>query len=128
MLNAEEVLLLFQYRQTDGKLGALAQLALCLDFALVHVNDLLYIGQSQSETFDVVLVAGVDTVELVEDLLQVLLLDALSCVAYGEVQLVVVVPCMDVDIDGLVGLAILHGIVHQIGDGILEVDLVDIDG
>ena len=94
----------------------------------MHVNDLLYIGQSQSETFDVVLVAGVDTVELVEDLLQVLLLDALSGVAYREVQLVVVVPCVDVDIDRLVGLAILHGIVHQIGDGILEVDLVDIDG
>ena len=74
MLNAEEVLLLFQYRQTDGKLGALAPLTLCLDVTLVHVYHLLYVCQSQSETFHVVLITRMYAIELIKDFLQILLL------------------------------------------------------
>ena len=94
----------------------------------MQVDDLLNISQSEAEALDIVLVAGVYTVELVEYLAQVLLLDALTGIADTKVQLLVVVPCTDIDIQRLVGLAVLHGIVHQIGDGVLEVNLIDVNG
>ena len=71
--------------QADGELGAFTELALGLDFTLVQIDDLLDISQSETEALDVVLVAGVDTVELVEYLAQVLLLDALTSIANAKV-------------------------------------------
>ena len=95
----------------------------------MQVDDLLDVGQSESEALDVVLVAGMYAVELVEDLTQVFFLDALSGVADGEAQVVVlVVPGADVDVDGFVVLTLLHGVVHEVCDGVLEVYLVDVDG
>ena len=69
-----------------------------------------------------------DAVEFVEDFLYVLFLDALAVVADGEAEVLALVPCADMDIDGLVCLTIFHGIVQQVGDGILEVHLVHEDG
>ena len=121
-------MVLFHDRQRDSKLGTLAQIALTLDFTLVEVNHLLDVGQTESEALHVVLVASMHTIELIEDFLDVLLLDALSGITDAEQQSVVFVPRADIDIEWLVGLAIFHGIVHQIGDGILEMHLIDIDG
>ena len=93
----------------------------------MEVDDLFDVGQSETEALDIVLVTGMYTVELIEDLAEVLFLDALTGVANGEVELVGIVPGMDVDVEGFVLLAVLHSIVHQVGDGILEMHLVDID-
>ena len=46
----------------------------------------------------------------------------------GEVQMVVIVPCADEDIDRLFGFAVFHGIIHQVGNGILEMQFIHIDG
>ena len=91
----------------------------------MQVDDALHVGQAQPEALHVVDVAGMHTVELFEYLLDVLLLDALTCVLDREAQAVLIVPGLDVDIERLFGLAILHSVVHQIGDGVLEVNLVD---
>ena len=66
-------------------------------------------------------------VELLEDLLQVLLLHTDARVAHGEVEVVVIVPSLQIDVDGLVGLTVFHRVVHQVEDHVLEVYLVDID-
>ena len=91
-------------------------------------DDLLDVGQSESEALHVVHITRMYAIELVEDLPHVLLLDAQTGVAYGESETVFLVPRADIDVECLLGLAILHGIVHQIGNGILEVHLIDVDG
>ena len=91
-------------------------------------DDLLDVGQTQTEALHIVDITRVDTIELIEDLLDVLFLDAQTRVADGEAEMVFVVPRADIDVERLLGLTVLHGIVHQVGDGILEVHLIDKDG
>ena len=67
------------------------------------------------------------SVELVEDLLHVLLLDAQTSITDAEAETLLLVPGTDIKIERLVWLAILYSVVHQVGDGILEVYLVDED-
>ena len=74
------------------------------------------------------LVTSVHAIELIEYLLHVLLLDALPRIANAQVQLLAIVPRVDIDVEWFVLLTILHGIIHQVGDGILEVYLIDKDG
>ena len=95
----------------------------------MQVDDLLDVGQSETEALDVVLVSRVDTVELIEDFPDVFFLDAHACVANGQAEvLVLVVPGAQENVEGLVGLTVFHRVVHQVGDGILEMHLIDIDG
>ena len=94
----------------------------------MEVDDFLDVGQSEAEALDVVYVAGVHAIELVEDFPHVFAPHALSVVGDGETELIVLVPGANMDVYGLVGLSILHGVVHQVGNGILEVHLVHIDG
>ena len=112
--------------QLNGKRGTFAQFTLYLNVAIVQVYYLLYVGQTQSEAFYIMDIAGVDTVEFLENLLQVVLLDTDTGVADREVEVVVVIPCLEVDVQRLVGLAILDGVVHQIEEGVLEMNLIDI--
>ena len=99
-------LLFVKHGEGDGKLSTLAQFALTFDFALMQVDDLLDIRQSQTEAFHIVFVARMHAVELLKNFFDILALDALSVVAYGEVQTVVIVPCADEDIDRLFGFAV----------------------
>ena len=94
----------------------------------MEVDDFLDVGQAEAEALDIVYVAGMHPVELFEDFLHVLALDALSRVGYREAQLVTLIPGAQVDVDRLVGLAILHRVVHQVGDGVREMHLVYVDG
>ena len=68
------------------------------------------------------------TIELVEDLLDILFLDTLSCITDTETEVTMIVPCADIDIQRFFGLTVFDSIIHQIGDGILEVHLIDIHG
>ena len=94
----------------------------------MQVDNLLDIGKSQTEALDIVHVAGMHAVELLKHLLQIFLLDADAGISHGEAEMGIVVPCTQIDIERLLGLAILHGVVHQIEEGVLEVHLIDIDG
>ena len=67
------------------------------------------------------------TIELIEYLLQVLLLDALTRIADREVEFLFIIPGTDIDVERFLLLAILHGIVHEVGNGILEMYLIDED-
>ena len=91
-------------------------------------DDLLDVGEAEAEAFHVVDVAGMHTVELVEDLLHVLFLDAKTGIADGETEAALLVPGLDIEVERLFGFALLHGIVHQVGDGVLEVYFIDEDG
>ena len=121
-------LLFVEHGEGDGKLSTLAQFALTFDFTLMQVDDLLDIRQSQTEAFHIMFVARMHAVELLKNFFDILALDALSVVAYGEVQTVVIVSCADEDIDRLFGFAVFHGIIHQVGNGILEMEFIHIDG
>ena len=122
------ILIFFQHGQGDGKLGALPYFTLNLNVTLMQVDDLLNVSQSKSEALDVVLVACVDTVELIKDLLDVFFLDAHAGIADGQAEVfVLVVPGAQVNVERLIGFAVFHRIVHQIGDGILEMHLIDVD-
>ena len=68
------------------------------------------------------------TIELIEDLLDIVFLDADTRIPYRQVQTVLVVPCLQIDIDGLVGLTVFHCIVEQVVDHVLEVHLIHEDG
>ena len=94
----------------------------------MEVDDLLHVGQTEAEAFHVVDIARVDSVELIENLLHVLLLDAQTRVADAEAETLLLIPSTDIEVERLVRLAIFHGVVHQVGDGVLEVYLIDKDG
>ena len=91
-------------------------------------DDLLDVGQTQTEALHIVDITRVDTIELIEDLLHILLLNTQTGVTDREAQMILIIPGADIDIERLFGLTILHGIVHQISDGILEMHLIDEDG
>ena len=112
--------------QFNGKGGTFAQFTLYLNVAIVQVYYLLYVGQTQSEAFYIMDIAGVDTVELLENLLQVVLLDTDTGIADREVEVGVVIPRLEVNVQRLVRLAILDGVVHQVKEGVLEMHLIDI--
>ena len=115
-------------RKRNRKLGSLAQLTLALDVTLVEIDDLLDIGKTEAEALYIVDVASMYTIELLEDLLNILLLDTQTCVADAEAEAVLIVPSTDIKVERLVRFAILHSIIHQIGDGILEMHFVNVDG
>ena len=94
----------------------------------MEVDDLLDVGKAETEAFDIVHVTCVNAVELVEYLLHVLLFDALSCIADAEAEMLLLVPRADIEVERLVGLTVFHRVIHQVGDGILEMHLIDIDG
>ena len=93
----------------------------------MEVDDLLHVSQTETEALHIVDIASMHSVELLEDLLHVLLLDALPRIADAEAETFLLVPGTDIEIERLVWFAILHGIVHEVGNGILEVDLIDED-
>ena len=94
----------------------------------MQLNHLLNVSKTKSKAFDVVLVAGMHAVELVEDAFQVVLLNADAVIgnADAEVRLALIV---GVNLDGkrLVFSAILEGIVQEVEDDVREVHLVGID-
>ena len=67
-------------------------------------------------------------IELVEYLLDIFFLDALTVILDAEAQMLAFVPSANVDVDRLIGLAIFHRVIQQVGDGIGEVHLVNEDG
>ena len=116
------------HRQLDGKGGALAQLAFYLDFAIMQIHYLLNVGKTEAEALHVMHIAGMNAIELVEYLLQVLLLHSHARIVDGQIEMMFIIPCLHRDEQRLIRLAILHGIVHQIEDYILEMPLVDEEG
>lgn len=91
-------MILFHNRQGDGELGTLPQVTLTLDLTLVEIHHFLHIGKTETEALHIVLVTRMHTVELIEDLLDILLLDALTGVTDTQQQTVMVVPRTDIDI------------------------------
>ena len=94
----------------------------------MEVDDLLHVGQTETEALHVVDIARMDTIELVEYLLHVFLLDAQTRVTDAEAETLLFIPSTDIEVERLVWLTILHGVVHQVGDSILEVYLINEDG
>ena len=64
-----------------------------MDYSALQVHDFLDVGQAQAESLHVVLVARVHPVELLEDALQVVLLDAYAVLEDGWYSLYVEVAC-----------------------------------
>ena len=120
-------MLLGQKGYLDDELGADAQFAFCFDDALVVGDDFLDVCETESESLDVVDVAGVYAVELLEYLLQVFAFDADAVVLDADAQLSGFVPGADGEFELSVGAFVLHGIVHQVEDDVGEVHLVDED-
>ena len=116
--------LILYYWQLDCKLGALAQFALYRDVAMVQHNNLLDVCQTQTKALYIMSVACMYAIELVEHLLKIVLLKSKTRIANREIQMLVVVPCAQVDVHRLVGLAILYGIVEQVVNYVLEMHLV----
>ena len=92
----------------------------------MQVHHVLHIGQAEAESLHVVDVARMHAIELLEHSLQALFLDADARVANREVEVLVVVPRLDVDVERTVGLAVFHGVVEQVVDHVLEVHLIDV--
>ena len=112
--------LLFDYLLFDYLLFDYLQLSI--------INYQLSTRPQAASRISLLLVTGMHAVELFEDFAEVFFLDALTGVADGEIELLLVVPGADIDVEGLVLLAVLHGIVHEVGNGVLEVYLIDEDG
>ena len=94
----------------------------------MEVDDLLDIGQAETKALHVVDITGVDSIELVEDFLHVLLLDTQTGVTDAEEETFFLVPGTDIEVERLIGFTVFHRVIHQIGDGVLEMHLIDIDG
>ena len=73
-------------------------------------------------------VAGMYTVELIENLFQILTLDTLTGVTNGETQVVVGIPRFQVYVKRFFLFTVFHSIIQQIVDYILEMNLIHIDG
>ena len=115
------------HRQLDGEGCSLAILAVHLDLSIMKVYNLLYISQPQAEALHIMDIACMNTVELIKDFLQILFLHTQTSVCDGEIQMLVIVLRLHRNIKRLTRLAILHSIVHQIEDDILEMYLINID-
>ena len=92
----------FQDGQRNRKLGTLTVFTLTLDVALMQVYHLLHVSQAKSEALHVMLVTSMHTIELIEYLLHVLFLDALPRIANAQVQLLAIVPRVDIDVEWFV--------------------------
>ena len=103
--------LAYQHRQGDGETCAFPIFAFHVDRPFMQVNDFLYICQSQSETFGIMTIASVNAIEFLKHLLQVVFLNANSRISDGEIEMHVVVPCLDENIERLVGMLIFYSVV-----------------
>ena len=91
-------------------------------------DDLVDIGQAQSEAFHVVHIAGGDTIEANEDLLQVFFFDADPVVLDEELELAVLVAGAGHEAQGHFLSAILDGVVQQVEEHVGQVHLIGVDG
>ena len=115
------------HRQLDGKGSTLAQFAVNLDFSTMQFHDFPHIGETEAEALHIMHIARMYAVELVEDFLQVLLLHTQTRIIDREIQMMFIIPCLHRDKQRLFGFTILHGIVHQIENHILEMNLIHIE-
>ena len=88
------------------------------------LNDFLHIGQPQTKTFHIVAVSGMNPVELIEYLLQILLLDANTIVLNGNIKLVRFVPGLDMQPQFAFRLLVFHRIVQQVENDIGEMHFI----
>ena len=111
-----------------GELCSLAEFAAGLDGAVVQLHHLLHVGQAESEALDVVLVAGMHAIELVEDALQVVLLYADAVVGDADAEVcLALIEGVNLDGERLVLASVLEGVVQQVEDDVCEVHLVGVD-
>ena len=94
----------------------------------MEVDDLLDVRQPKSKPLDVVYITSMNAVEFIKDLLDILFLDALTGIANGKVEVLVIIPCLDIDVKRFFWLTVFHCVVHQVCNGILEMRLIHIDG
>ena len=113
--------------ELDGEGRPLSKLTLHLDFSVMQVHNLLDVRQAKAEALHIMHIAGMYSIELFEDFLQVLLLHTHSRIGDGEVEMLVIIPGLHRDVERLIWLAILHSVVHQVEDDILEMHLIHID-
>ena len=85
MLNSSTCFL--QYGENNSEGGTFTEFTLTLDLTLVEIDNLLHISQSETEALHVMYITCMHTIELIEDLLDVLLLDAQTRVADLETQM-----------------------------------------
>ena len=78
------------------------------------LNDFLDVCQAQAEALHVMKVAGMNAVELIEYLLQILFLDADAIVLNGDAELVALIPGPHVQQEVLLRTLIHHGNVKEI--------------
>lgn len=99
-----------------------------MNLAAELADNLAHIGQAETEALDVVAVAGIDAVEFVENLLEVVALyaDAVVGDAYFEPVVGDVAAAYGKFKIAVLG-AVLYGVVEQVEDYVGEVHLVDLD-
>ena len=91
--------------------------ALRMYHTILKTHYLLDVSQSESEAFYVVFVAGMHTVELIEDSLQIVFLYTYSVILYRDVYLAVArIPCAERQMKVHVVALVFYSIVHQVED------------
>ena len=88
----------FQNGKGYRKCGALTDFAFALDITLVEVDDLLNISEPQAETLHIVHITSMHSVELVEDFLHVLLLDAKTRITDTKTETLLLIPSLDEEV------------------------------
>ena len=93
----------------------------------MQIHDFLHIGQSETESLHIMHITSMNTIELIEDFLQILLLHTQSGISYREIKMFFIIPGFHRNVEWLIRFAIFHRIIHQIEDYILEMYLIYIE-
>ena len=95
---------------------------------MMQFDHFLDVRKTEAEALDVVLVACMNTIELVEDALQVVLLyaDSIVCDTDAEVRLALI-ESVNLDAKRLIFASVLEGVVQQIEYNVSEMHFVGID-
>ena len=94
----------------------------------MQFDHFLDVRKTEAEALDVVLVACMNTIELVEDALQIVLLyaDSIVCDTDAEVRLALI-ESVNLDAKRLIFASVLEGVVQQIEYNVSEMHFVGID-
>ena len=85
--------------QFDNKLSALADLTLSMDSAFVKVPHFLDVSKSESKSFYIMAVACMYSIEFLEYLFQIFMLDTYAIVFDGKKDVFVIIPSGNIEIN-----------------------------
>ena len=94
---------------------------------MVQVHHLFHVGQSQTESLDIVRVSRVYTVEPVKNPFEVFLADTYAIVLDGDTNVLTLIPRSHLQMEIHIFTFVFDRIVHQVEDDIGEVHLISHD-